>query len=131
MWKMKAGLIGFLLTRPLRDVTQGASQVACEVGISTHTPLAGRDGTNDLSIRLPIISTHTPLAGRDSASVSVVPCMLISTHTPLAGRDEVYGPGGEYRFSISTHTPLAGRDYYIDSVWTSKQNFYSHAPCGT
>ena len=36
-------IIGFLLTRPLRDVTAKISQHASLKQISTHTPLAGRD----------------------------------------------------------------------------------------
>ena len=34
----------FLLTRPLRDVTQGIRDEQSWKHISTHTPLAGRDG---------------------------------------------------------------------------------------
>ena len=34
----------FLLTRPLRDVTNGVYTVTGIDDISTHTPLAGRDG---------------------------------------------------------------------------------------
>ena len=56
---------GFLLTRPLRDVTDDASNAVIQYNISTHTPLAGRD---DHLLKIPgdlLISTHTPLAGRD------------------------------------------------------------------
>ena len=55
----------FLLTRPLRDVT---CELSCEINgawISTHTPLAGRDCGTVLPGLEPGISTHTPLAGRD------------------------------------------------------------------
>ena len=34
------------------------------------------------------ISTHTPLAGRDGIMFTMRNIILISTHTPLAGRDE-------------------------------------------
>ena len=34
---------GFLLTRPLRDVTAGTPTAVTQFSISTHTPLAGRD----------------------------------------------------------------------------------------
>ena len=45
--KRSAGMnirLQFLLTRPSRDVTFGVVAVDDEDGISTHTPLAGRDG---------------------------------------------------------------------------------------
>ena len=35
------------------------------IAISTHTPLAGRDGGGGFGYSLFLISTHTPLAGRD------------------------------------------------------------------
>ena len=58
---------GFLLTRPLRDVTERGDDYDNAAVISTHTPLAGRDRL-PLSLSAPAlpISTHTPLAGRDS-----------------------------------------------------------------
>ena len=36
--------MGFLLTRPLRDVTDSSGIRCLCYRISTHTPLAGRDG---------------------------------------------------------------------------------------
>ena len=102
-----------------------------QIGISTHTPLAGRDGIMDKSKQSYIISTHTPLAGRDhisprvfhatvflltrpsrGATVFVIFLVVtgnISTHTPLAGRDPFYAVL-LIAMPISTHTPLAGRD---------------------
>ena len=99
----------FLLTRPLRDVTSSPVRTGPYTIISTHTPLAGRDA--GLRMRLPWrgkISTHTPLAGRDFSRMINMPIKTISTHTPLAGRDAIYTS-----------------DKYILS------HFYSHAPCGT
>ena len=55
----------FLLTRPLRDVTQNAQRSRLDLFISTHTPLAGRDMAQIQQMRAEAISTHTPLAGRD------------------------------------------------------------------
>ena len=57
--------IGFLLTRPLRDVTCTGTQGGPDFSISTHTPLAGRDFTFPGLPPGDCISTHTPLAGRD------------------------------------------------------------------
>ena len=55
----------FLLTRPLRDVTRCRSLFRRRTQISTHTPLAGRDGQVHQCLPQRDISTHTPLAGRD------------------------------------------------------------------
>ena len=55
----------FLLTRPLRDVTQITLTDNVFSPISTHTPLAGRDEDQKLYENDGYISTHTPLAGRD------------------------------------------------------------------
>ena len=56
---------GFLLTRPLRDVTADQVGMLKSAMISTHTPLAGRDCRFVFVATRPRISTHTPLAGRD------------------------------------------------------------------
>ena len=75
--------------------------------ISTHTPLAGRDGMT----AVPFPASTSFLLTRPSRDVtaflvSVVVQVIISTHTPLAGRDLK-----ENHFdtlgNISTHTPLA------------------------
>ena len=61
-------MMTFLLTRPLRDVTTAAFASTSSNAISTHTPLAGRDGGTSDYNGLKNISTHTPLAGRDRES---------------------------------------------------------------
>ena len=145
----------FLLTRPLRDVTDKPFlEEMAKKRISTHTPLAGRDspgrftsGTSShISTHTPLagrddiiinnysdnrISTHTPLAGRDPNYWDLFCVISISTHTPLAGRDL---PGVVVPYNtdgISTHTPLAGRDCSANKEAQGVCNFYSHAPCGT
>ena len=60
-----AGDTGFLLTRPMRDVTQDVLGVSSHFGISTHTPHAGRDFGEVRTVTIDGISTHTPHAGRD------------------------------------------------------------------
>ena len=79
----------FLLTRPLRDVTNNICTLFKLCVISTHTPLAGRDiQQNPIDHQvLILISTHTPLAGRDDRWRLDDCKTQISTHTPLAGRD--------------------------------------------
>ena len=57
-----------------------------------------------------IISTHAPLAGRDGMTLGqAYDAYMISTHAPLAGRDPDFTKGRGV-ISISTHAPLAGRD---------------------
>ena len=123
-------------------------------GISTHTPLAGRD-----MLRLTdadfenIISTHTPLAGRDFADTQIVKIKKdFYSHAPCGARHAAaanktlqqrdfysHAPCGARRtrtilaasiITISTHTPLAGRDNVILLIAKKRLNFYSHAPCG-
>ena len=67
---------------------QGSWGVLLEgVKISTHAPLAGRDGQGSTGRRwTEIISTHAPLAGRDCVGLAVVTSKLIFQPTrPLRG----------------------------------------------
>ena len=98
----------FQLTRPLRGAT------------TTFYRWCNPDG----------ISTHTPLAGRDFRAGSAHPSeMDFNSHAPCGARPFfaflIHAPKG-----ISTHTPLAGRDYSALSVWILLYHFNSHAPCG-
>ena len=101
--------------------------------ISTHAPLAGRDGGLVLIHPAHTISTHAPLAGRDHCGSHqpccgtyfnprapcgarplairlLLPRANISTHAPLAGRDGASLTTVADAIRISTHAPLAGRD---------------------
>ena len=80
---------------------------------------------------LDLISTHTPLAGRDGLTYLLYRCLVwISTHTPLAGRD-LFAKAVFREYYISTHTPLAGRDENVTPPCHPVRYFYSHAPRGT
>ena len=103
----------FLLTRPLRDVTNEILALSGETGISTHTPLTGRD-------HRPVITdeqvfdfySHAPYGTwRDFKRFAAM--VDISTHTPLTGRDPCVLRQHRPSRYISTHTPLTGRDCYI------------------
>ncbi len=62
----------FQPTRPLRGATDDDSSTARHGAISTHAPLAGRDGRRrGVDNAGNQISTHAPLAGRDSKSVQI------------------------------------------------------------
>ena len=77
----------FLLTRLSRGVTSLVQSLQTGKNISTHTPLARRDGLIMYTKELTEISTHTPLARRDISPQAVQAAVNISTHTPLARRD--------------------------------------------
>ena len=127
---------GFLLTRPSRGATnffKNRKRLFC---ISTHTPLAGRDGGSGKLLRTHVeflltrpsrgatgvddgkggimydFYSHAPRGARLNPRMRSVLNSIISTHTPLAGRD-----AGMVRVPldgcISTHTPLAGRDSVV------------------
>ena len=77
----------FQPTRPLRGATPVSDDECVIRYISTHAPLAGRDGTITINKKLNYISTHAPLAGRDAEGRADKIRKSISTHAPLAGRD--------------------------------------------
>ena len=63
----------FLLTRLSQGVTKRGNNAEVRRDISTHTPLARRDGIDiDVPVGL-IISTHTPLARRDKKLQMKIP----------------------------------------------------------
>ena len=63
-------VIRFQPTRPLRGATIFKSITFDNGSISTHAPLAGRDGSDRRQRRGGAISTHAPLAGRDSITTA-------------------------------------------------------------
>ncbi len=81
-----------------------------QLKISTHTPLARRDGTEPTDSPDAVVFLLTRLS-RGATKNTQMQCFLkdISTHTPLARRDpEELLP--DELLEISTHTPLARRD---------------------
>ena len=122
---------GFLLTRPLRDVTVSMRIHRGMNEISTHTPLAGRDTAEMSRLIEGIIFLLTrPLRDVTAEITRIQPANSISTHTPLAGRDSIDRMKSIID-GISTHTPLAGRDGRAGAGRRQENDFYSHAPCGT
>ena len=77
----------FLLTRPMRDVTEGSRTWERERSFLLTRPM--RDVTNmpRMCMKKYMISTHTSHAGRDICSCPVHAPNSISTHTSHAGRD--------------------------------------------
>ena len=97
----------FLLTRPMRGATITCLIITLCFIISTHTPLARRDGRNALRIlRISVFLLTRLLRG--------------ATNIQFA-KDKIHG--------ISTHTPLARRDRLYRQSNRSSNDFYSHASC--
>ena len=129
----------------------GGVQVILE-SISTHAPLAGRDGTMCPKWdRPPYFNPRAPCGARRRDAL-VALHFEISTHAPLAGRDhgrcrrhsakQGFQPTRPLRGAteqgvplpfpgrISTHAPLAGRDRRIRRTMPAIVNFNPRAPCG-
>ena len=120
--------------------------------ISTHAPLAGRDGKDRACGRGICISTHAPLAGRDrnvrilfrgisvfqptrplrGATVNTPPwqnCDVFQPTRPLRGATACRQGVGRH-VDISTHAPLAGRDFCSRAITSGQKHFNPRAPCG-
>ena len=121
--------------------------------ISTHAPLAGRDGDGGRgSDAIAYFNPRAPCGARPDFGEDIDNCPkfqptrplrgatevcglgavdgLISTHTPLAGRDQVRCGASCSTSRISTHAPLAGRDTSSPPRSGVQHNFNPRAPCG-
>ena len=124
-------------------------------GISTHTPLAGRDqrggecdgktekflltrpsrdvtDTDQATAQVDEISTHTPLAGRDHQKNRRVWCHKIFLLTRPSRDVTVSGPclaSGERVFLLTR--PSRDVTYTPGGFGRYLYDFYSHAPRGT
>ena len=98
--------------------------------ISTHTPLAGRDGTILYESGTTVnFYSHAPRGARPKQITGTVKSKKFLLTRPSRGATP--GPAIVNSFSeISTHTPLAGRDTNSGIIGYCKGNFYSHAPRG-
>ena len=106
-------MLPFLLTRPLRDVTDGQGKKRSATEFLLTRPL--RDVTLTLMMLLMglAISTHTPLAGRDFLEgENMFDYYGFLLTRPLRDVTLSRAPGGT-ALEISTHTPLAGRDLWM------------------
>ena len=84
----KEELSSFQSTLPLQGETSLLTCTHCIIGISIHSPSAGRDQAGGSRGRQGIISIHSPSAGRDRLPNSNHRTNWnISIHSPSAGRD--------------------------------------------
>ena len=77
------------------------------------------------------ISTHAPLAGRDgqNGSADAIAARFQPTR-PLRGATTLTPQQLDALKEISTHAPLAGRDAWGQAQIPQKTNFNPRAPCG-
>ncbi len=120
----------FLLTRLLRGATIPQLLDRHSKNISTHTPRAGRDHFNNISMQIRNnFYSHAPCGARlDSAVSSSLACSFLLTR-PVRGATAFLERPAKYQ-KISTHTPRAGRDQPVRCHLDPFYHFYSHAPCG-
>ena len=98
--------------------------------ISTHTPLAGRDGRPLFTLTYSVVFLLTrPSRGATCCCMLSSRFIRISTHTPLAGRDH-----RDHRTCITIHDfySHAPRGARLPGILSQLRtvNFYSHAPRG-
>ena len=120
----------FQPTRPLRGATERDRRLRRGCFISTHAPLAGRDGTaGEATEGLLDISTHAPLAGRDRPRQGTAQRIRISTHAPLAGRDVDVLVVLKVVAKFQPTRPLRGATH-ISRRRNQHEHFNPRAPCG-
>ena len=142
----------FLLTRPSRGATTSLLPRRRRTRISTHTPLAGRDLTEEGMLKLDAhFYSHAPRGARLIHTAPPLSDRDFYSHAPRGARPGLLSPiyktrkflltrpsrgatacdcGKDGANGISTHTPLAGRDGAGFICGRIVKNFYSHAPRG-
>ena len=98
--------------------------------ISTHAPLAGRDGRTPEYVALPCdFNPRAPCGARQRRSKSVVVKPYFNPRAPCGARRYTVDEGMQ-QAKISTHAPLAGRDLIHDFKRHALDDFNPRAPCG-
>ena len=121
----------FQPTRPLRGATLKRSCASSMIKFQPTRPLRGATSVRSRCNNYKFISTHAPLAGRDGITLGwIILYVLISTHAPLAGRDLLASVPYPCDGWISTHAPLAGRDTATLRRRRIPTDFNPRAPCG-
>ena len=120
----------FQPTRPLRGATSCACTCHRAARISTHAPLAGRDGPWMPCLPCsPYFNPRAPCGARRRYPAPSSLHRLFQPTRPLRGATSALarpaaGP------PISTHAPLAGRDHLGDRLRRDAGDFNPRAPCG-
>ena len=123
----------FQPTRPLRGATVGRDAlVALCFEISTHAPLAGRDGVlTKVGSWIEKFQPTRPLRG---ATILILlwcsPVKIFQPTRPLRGATQRHAEERDSE-AISTHAPLAGRDGITHEVTRHSHSYFNpRAPCG-
>ena len=142
----------FQPTRPLRGATKRISEPIHNSSISTHAPLAGRDGNAACSSALRAdFNPRAPCGARHIRHFLFFGMNNFNPRAPCGARHIRHflffgmnnfnprAPCGARRresaaalasISISTHAPLAGRDSVVKFNDRFHVNFNPRAPCG-
>ena len=99
--------------------------------ISTHTPLAGRNGVEvyNYDERTKFLLTRPSRGATQVLGYIKERGKDFYSHAPRGAQPYPSQPAYPFEF-ISTHTPLAGRNTEHCKAYSHVFNFYSHAPRG-
>ena len=90
--------------------------------ISTHTPLAGRDGgVSGCGWLLPNFYSHAPRGARQFRPALIAVLLEISTHTPLAGRDNKDLRSTQSQLNFYSHAPRGARPHFCKNKASNRQ----------
>ena len=118
----------FQSTLPMRGETQVIVKLVRGIGISIHSPHAGRDAVCSLIGFATLISIHSPHAGRD-ISIKCISYLFCIFQSSLPMRGETRFNRRKHRLTaISIHSPHAGRDLLIYWIYRIRKKFQSTLP---
>ena len=144
----------FQPTRPLRGATKVLNRIEDSFTISTHAPLAGRDGRKCfLTLLINVFQPTRPLRGatqrpyrvkcrhirfqptrplRGATALTACHSRALNNFNPRAPCGARLGVSSVCIRTtfISTHAPLAGRDPASPTAMWKPLNFNPRAPCG-
>ena len=122
--------VKFQPTRPLRGATHRSTDYYHTGCISTHAPLAGRDGwKHRYQQKADQFQPTRPLRGATNRSAISIHGRKFQPTRPLRGATLSVSKLATLK-RISTHAPLAGRDYRFCNNRQIILNFNPRAPCG-
>ena len=125
------GELIFQPTRPLRGATGEPVAWTTKEQISTHAPLAGRDGyVTHIRHRRRHFNPRAPCGARPLCRLLPRMSQQISTHAPLAGRDRIFV--FHLRFTggyFNPRAPCGARPQAVKGV-DNIADFNPRAPCG-
>ena len=125
-------LAKFQSTRPSRGETDQRRKAYALMGISIHSPLAGRD-LNHVGVGLlvrAIFQSTRPSRGETGEAVFVDYDVIISIHSPLAGRDYRFQRRSANRWQFQSTRPSRGETPHARRLDDGQQYFNPLAPRG-